>query len=101
MGRPRHPPGVANRSLFGNGTALHGPLDGARMLFATNYRLLEALKEDPLLRRYAVVIVDEVHERSMEMDLILGLLKSTLARPGLRSTRGRVCPQGSWEWRFY
>eukprot|EP00667_Euglena_gracilis_P000188 EG_transcript_188 len=73
-------PGVARRAVGAMTRGKTAPLDGARMLFATNYRLLEALKEDPLLRRYAVVIVDEVHERSMEMDLILGLLKSTLAK---------------------
>ena len=37
--------------------------------------LLEEVKRDPLLSRYSVIMVDEAHERSLNIDFILGLLK--------------------------
>ncbi len=44
--------------------------------------LLQELKTDPLLSRYSVIMVDEAHERSLNIDFILGLLKQILkSRP--------------------
>jgi ATP-dependent helicase HrpA len=40
--------------------------------------LLMELKADPLLSRYSVILVDEAHERSLNIDFILGLLKNIL-----------------------
>ena len=40
--------------------------------------LLEELRGDPLLTKYSVIIVDEAHERSLNIDFILGLLKEIL-----------------------
>ncbi|MBQ9238279.1 MAG: ATP-dependent RNA helicase [Treponema sp.] len=37
--------------------------------------LLQELKLDPWLSRYSVVMVDEAHERSLNIDFVLGLLK--------------------------
>lgn len=42
--------------------------------------LLMELKADPLLSSYSVVVVDEAHERSLNIDFILGLLKGILAQ---------------------
>ena len=40
---------------------------------------------DPLLQRYGVVMLDEVHERSVEIDIVVALMKKILQkRPELR-----------------
>lgn len=48
--------------------------------FMTEGVLLQELLGDSLLRRYSVIIVDEAHERSMSLDISLGLLKGVLRR---------------------
>lgn len=40
--------------------------------------LLQEIKHDPLLKNYSAIIVDEAHERSLNIDFILGLLKTVL-----------------------
>ncbi|HLW22081.1 MAG TPA: ATP-dependent RNA helicase [Sphaerochaetaceae bacterium] len=40
--------------------------------------LLMELKADPLLSHYSVMLVDEAHERSLNIDFVLGLLKRVL-----------------------
>jgi ATP-dependent helicase HrpA len=46
----------------------------------TDGLLLAELQRDPLLRRYDTVIVDEAHERSLNVDFLLGSLKRLLPR---------------------
>lgn len=41
--------------------------------------LLQEMKLDPYLSKYSVVMVDEAHERSLNIDFVLGLLKRVLA----------------------
>ncbi len=40
--------------------------------------LLQEMKLDPWLSRYSLIIVDEAHERSLNIDFVLGLLKRIL-----------------------
>lgn len=40
--------------------------------------LLEEFKTDPLLSKYSVIMIDEAHERSLNIDFSLGLLKELL-----------------------
>jgi len=42
--------------------------------------LLAELRRDPLLRRYDTLIVDEAHERSLNIDFLLGYLTELLPR---------------------
>ncbi|MCY3811935.1 MAG: ATP-dependent RNA helicase HrpA [Gammaproteobacteria bacterium] len=46
----------------------------------TDGLLLNEIQRDRTLKRYACVIVDEAHERSLNVDFILGCLKFALAR---------------------
>ncbi|MFA4845939.1 MAG: oligonucleotide/oligosaccharide-binding fold domain-containing protein, partial [Patescibacteria group bacterium] len=48
--------------------------------FMTEGILLRELHSDHELRRYEIVVVDEAHERGVNQDLILALLKSVLRR---------------------
>ncbi len=49
-----------------------------RMKVMTDGTLLQEIKADPMLTAYSVLMVDEAHERSLNIDFILGLLKTIL-----------------------
>ncbi|MCR5413755.1 MAG: ATP-dependent RNA helicase HrpA [Kiritimatiellae bacterium] len=51
-----------------------------RVKFMTDGILLAETKTDPLLMRYDTVIVDEAHERTLNIDFLLGILKRILPR---------------------
>ncbi len=56
-----------------------------KIKFMTDGILLRELQTDRNLRRYAVVIIDEVHERSLNIDFLLGYMRWLLPRrPDLR-----------------
>jgi ATP-dependent helicase HrpA len=54
--------------------------DATRLVLMTDGLLLAELAADPQLRRYDTVIVDEAHERSLNVDLLMGVLKRLLPR---------------------
>jgi ATP-dependent RNA helicase HrpA len=54
--------------------------DATRLVLLTDGLLLAELASDPQLRRYDTVIVDEAHERTLNVDLLLGVLKRLLPR---------------------
>ena len=51
-----------------------------RIKILTDGMLLQELKADSDLSRYSVIMVDEAHERSLNIDFILGLLKQIAKR---------------------
>ena len=46
--------------------------------FMTDGVLLRELSSDFLLRKYSVLIIDEAHERSMNTDILIGVLSRVL-----------------------
>ncbi|OQX29409.1 MAG: hypothetical protein B0D92_04000 [Spirochaeta sp. LUC14_002_19_P3] len=56
-----------------------------RLKILTDGTLLQEMKGDRLLTRYNVLMIDEAHERTLNIDFILGLLKELLPlRPDLK-----------------
>ena len=53
---------------------------GCRVKLMTDGILLKELEGDRELRRYDTLIIDEAHERSLNIDLLLGVLKGLLPR---------------------
>jgi ATP-dependent helicase HrpA len=53
---------------------------GASVKLMTDGILLAETQTDPLLRAYDTLIIDEAHERSLNIDFLLGYLKEVLAR---------------------
>jgi ATP-dependent helicase HrpA len=54
---------------------------GASIKLMTDGILLAESQADPLLRAYDTLIVDEAHERSLNIDFLLGYLRELLAGP--------------------
>ncbi|MGE0800019.1 MAG: ATP-dependent RNA helicase HrpA [Lautropia sp.] len=54
---------------------------GARIKLMTDGILLAETQGDPLLSRYDTIIVDEAHERSLNIDFLLGYLKRLVDGP--------------------
>ncbi len=50
----------------------------SRLVLMTDGLLLAELSSDPTLSRYSTLIVDEAHERTLNIDLLLGVLKRLL-----------------------
>ena len=51
-----------------------------QLILMTDGILLAELEQDYLLRRYDLIIVDEAHERSLNIDFLLGCLKNILLK---------------------
>jgi ATP-dependent helicase HrpA len=70
--------------------------DGTLVKLMTDGILLAELQQDGMLRQYDTLIIDEAHERSLNIDFILGYLKQLLPRrPDLKViiTSATIDPQ--------
>lgn len=61
---------------------------GIKIKFVTEGMLLQEMLHDPYLLKYSAVIVDEIHERSVDVDLIAGFLRNLVH--GDKKGRGGV-----------
>jgi len=61
---------------------------GTRIKYLTEGMLLQEMLRDPGLTQYSAVIVDEIHERSVDVDLLAGFLKQIVS--GDKARRGGV-----------
>jgi ATP-dependent RNA helicase HrpA len=87
---------LADRLAFETGTSVGGAIGyqvrftdrtgpELRVKIMTDGILLKELERDRQLHNYDTIIVDEAHERSLNIDFLLGVLKRlTAARPELR-----------------
>ena len=56
-----------------------------KLKILTDGTLLQEMKNDRLLSRYSVLMIDEAHERTLNIDFILGLIKQLLPdRPEMK-----------------
>lgn len=54
------------------------PRERASIKYCTTGILLQQMQSDPLLHNVSVLVLDEIHERSVETDLVMALLKYIL-----------------------
>ncbi|KAK2586108.1 hypothetical protein KPH14_008387 [Odynerus spinipes] len=54
--------------------------ESTKIKYMTEGILLRELMSDPLLTTYAIIVLDEVHERTLLTDIIMGLLKKIVRK---------------------
>lgn len=54
------------------------PSEQAKIIFKLDRLVLDEITEDPLLSKYSCLVIDEAHERTISIDVILGLVKQLL-----------------------
>ncbi|OAG28826.1 pre-mRNA-splicing factor ATP-dependent RNA helicase DHX15/PRP43 [Nematocida displodere] len=81
---------IAKRVSEEMGTALGGLVgysvrfeerssEATKIRYVTDGTLLRDFIDDPLVSKYRAVVIDEVHERTINIDLLLGLVKDAIS----------------------
>lgn len=68
---------MGHRVRFDDCTDRNGP-NSTRIMYVTDGMLLREATSDPLLTRYGVVVLDEAHERSLQTDILFGVVKRAM-----------------------
>ncbi len=81
--------GSVSKGLVGYSVRFdHRVPPGTRIKYLTEGMLLQELLRDPHLRQYSAILVDEIHERSVDVDLLSGFLKQIIL--GDKAGRGGI-----------
>jgi ATP-dependent RNA helicase DHR2 len=79
--------GPVSKGLVGYSVRFdHRVPPGTKIKYLTEGMLLQELLRDPHLRQYSAILVDEIHERSVDVDLLSGFLKQIIS--GDKAGRG-------------
>jgi len=68
---------VGHRVRFDDSTDTRGR-NTTKLIYATDGMLLREATADPMLRNYGVVVLDEAHERSLQTDILMGVVKRAM-----------------------
>ncbi len=69
---------VGHRVRFDDTTDVKGH-NTTKIIYATDGMLLREAISDPLLKRYGMIALDEAHERSLQTDVLFGVVKRAMA----------------------
>ena len=93
---------VGHRVRFDDTTDIRGR-NTTKIIYATDGMLLREAISDPLLQRYGMIVLDEAHERSLQTDVLFGVVKRAMAArqkrgdQGLNTTNGQQKDDGDEE----
>lgn len=69
---------VGHRVRFDDTTDVRG-YNTTKIIYATDGMLLREAISDPLLCRHGMIVLDEAHERSLQTDVLFGVVKRAMA----------------------
>ncbi|XP_019867915.2 probable ATP-dependent RNA helicase DHX35 isoform X2 [Aethina tumida] len=76
---------LVQQDMVGYAVRFDACTNNPKIKYMTEGILLREMMSDPLLKSYSAIMLDEVHERTMYTDILMGLMKKILRkRPELR-----------------